>query len=222
MKARGDLSSRSAQRRLLLMGLAVLPSFLASACGGLAARGERAPSQVFGLSDIQPASGPPVSWQLVIAEPTISGILNRPRIALQREDGQFAYFADASWSDRLGALVRLVLMQSFGNSGRIRGLAEDTLTLRADYQLRTSVRVFQAHYRQAGQPPEARVVIAAQVVRLPDRLAIAARRFEAAEMAERDSMAAIASALDHAFAQVQKEIVEWTIAAADADYGRRS
>ncbi|HLS68170.1 MAG TPA: ABC-type transport auxiliary lipoprotein family protein [Kiloniellales bacterium] len=209
-------------RRHLLLGLAAGPLLLAGGCAGLAARGDRSPAHVFGLSDIRPSGGAAVSWQLVVAEPTISAVLNRSRIALQRDDGQFAYFADASWSDQLGSLVRLVLLQSFGNSGRIRGLAEDTLTLRADYQLRTSVRSFQANYHQTGQPPECRVVIAVQLVRLPERLAVAASHFAAARVAERDAMAAIASALDAAFAEVQGQIVEWTMTAAEADYARQS
>ena len=149
-------------RRRLLFSLATAPALFLAGCAGIAARGSSENRHVFGLTDIQPAGGPAVDWQLVVAEPTIPAVLNRARIALQRADGQFAYFADASWSDQLGALVRLVLMQSLGNSGRIMGLADDTLTLRADYQLRTSIRSFQAMYSQAGQPPEAVVTIAVQ------------------------------------------------------------
>lgn len=208
-------------RRRLLFALAAGPALLLAGCGGIAARGSNENRHVFGLSDVQPAGGSPVQWQLVVAEPTIPAVLNRSRIALQRSDGQFAYFADASWSDQLGALVRLVLMQSLGNSGRIMGLADDTLTLRADYQLRTSIRSFQAMYEQAGQPPEAVVTVAVQLVRLPDRLAIDATRFEARRVAERDSMTAIAAALDAAFSEVQQQIVEWTLPAAEADYAGR-
>jgi len=207
------------QRRRLLLGLCALPLLVLSGCGGLIAgkKGDR--SHVFGLSDVQPPSGPPVDWQLAVADPTVSAVLNQPRIALQRADGQFAYFADASWSDRLAPLVRLVLLQSLGNSNRIKGLAEDTLTLRADYQLRTSIRNFQARYHAVGQPPEVIVEISAQLVRLPERVAVAAKRFEARRPAERDSLSAIAAALNDAFGEVQSEIVAWTFAAAEADQG---
>lgn len=208
-------------RRRLLFGLVAAPALAVTGCAGLAARGSSENRHVFGLTDIQPASGPQVHWQLVIAEPTIPAVLNRARIALQRADGQFAYFADASWSDQLGALVRLTLMQSLGNSGRIMGLADDTLTLRADYQLRTSIRSFQAIYHQAGQPPEVVVAVAVQLVRLPDRLAIDASRFEARQVAERDSMSAIAAALDASFSEVQQQIVSWTLSAAEADHAQR-
>lgn len=208
-------------RRSLCLGLAALPLLWAGGCAGLAASGGGETRHVFGLSDIQPDPGPSVDWQLVVAEPSLPAVLDRPRVALQRADGQFAYFADAVWSDRLGALVRLIVMQSLGNSGRITGLADDTLTLRADYQLRMSIRSFQAHYRQAGQPPEALVVIAVQLVRLPERQAIAASRFQAQRVAERDSMAAIAAALDSAFGEVQQQIVHWTLVNAEADHSRR-
>src|SRR5690625_428836 len=208
-------------RRRLLLGLAAIPALVVGGCVGIAARGDSSDRHVFGLTDIQPASGPLVNWQLVVGEPTVPAVLDRARIALQRPDGQFAYFADASWSDRLGALIRLVLLQSLGNSGRITGLADDTLTLRADYQLRTSIRSFQARYRQAGQPPDVEVEIAVQLVRLPERLAVDASRFKAVYTAERDAIAAIAAAFDAAFTEVQQQIVDWTLTSAQADHRKQ-
>lgn len=209
------------QRRLILRSLAAAPLLLLAGCGGIVGRDRDGDRQVFTLNDIQPPTGTPVSWQLAIDEPASPAMLNRGRMALQRADGQFDYFADASWSDRLPSLARLVLMQSFSNSGRILGLAEDTLTLRADYQLRTSLRAFQAHYRQQGTPPDAVVAMGVQLVRLPERVAVDARVFERRRPAARDSLSEIASALDTAFAEVQRELVDWTLAAGSRDYASR-
>lgn len=208
-------------RRRLLLGLASAPLGLLGGCAGIGARSRESDRHVFALSPVQPPSGEAVSWQLVVEEPATPAMLDRSRIALQRADGQFSYFADASWSDRLGALVRLMLLQSFSNSGRIMGLAGDTLTLRADYQLRTALRAFQARYTAQGQAPEAWVAVGVQLVRLPDRVAVDATQFEVRTRTERDSMVAIAAALDDAFGQVQSQIVDWTLAAGVRDYGVR-
>lgn len=209
------------QRRLLLRSLAAAPLLLLAGCGGLVGRDRDSDSQVFTLNDVQPPTGTPVSWQLAIDEPATPAMLNRGRMALQRADGQFDYFANASWSDRLPSLARLVLMQSFSNSGRILGLAEDTLTLRADYQLRSSLRAFQAHYRQQGVPPDAVVAIGVQLVRLPERVAVDARVFERRRPAQRDSLSAIAGELDAAFAEVQQELIDWTLTSGSRDYASR-
>ncbi|MDF2094565.1 ABC-type transport auxiliary lipoprotein family protein [Aquibaculum arenosum] len=209
------------QRRLLFRSLAAAPLLLLAGCGGLVGRDRDSDRQVFALNDVQPPTGTPVSWQLAIDEPATPAMLNRARIALQRADGQFDYFADASWSDRLPSLARLVLIQSFSNSGRILGLAEDTLTLRADYQLRSSLRAFQAHYRQQGEPPEAVVAVGVQLVRLPERVAVDARVFERRRPAQRDSLSAIAGALDAAFSEVQQELVGWALTSGSRDYASR-
>lgn len=208
-----------ARRRLLRLA-ALLPALALAGCAGLARR-DRGDRAVYPLAVAQPPAGPPVSWQLMVDEPQAPALLDRSRLALRRPDGQMAYFADVNWSDRLAALVQLTLLQAFGNSGRIVGLAGDSLSLRADYLLRSELRAFQAAYAVEGQAPEVRVALGAQLIRLPQRVAVAAELFEARVQAERDAMAAITAAFDTAFVDIQLRLVDWTLARGEADYRSR-
>jgi len=213
--------TRLHRRGLLLAALSLAPLGLLGGCAGLVARGRGGDRGAYSLRAGRSAPGPRVAWQLVVEQPQAPSLLDRNRIALQRPDGQLAYFAEANWSDRLTALIQSLLLQTFGDSGRIVGLAGDALTLRADYQLRCEVRAFQAVYAAEGQAPEIRVALGAQLVRLPQRVAVQARLFEARVTAERDAMVAIAAAFDTAFAEVQGALVDWTLDSGEADYRSR-
>lgn len=213
--------TRLLRRGLLVAALSLAPLGLLGGCAGLVGRDRGGDRGAYALQPGRASPGPRVAWQLVVEQPQAPSLLDRNRIALQRPDGQLAYFAEASWSDRLTALVQSLLLQTFGDSGRIVGLAGDALTLQADYQLRCGIRAFQAVYAATGQAPEIRIALGAQLVRLPQRVAVQARLFEARATAERDGMAAIAAAFDTAFTEIQGALVDWTLDSGEADYRSR-
>lgn len=213
--------TRIHRRGLLLAALSLAPLGLLGGCGGLVGRDRGGDRGAFTLRPGRASPGPRVAWQLVVEQPQAPSVLDRNRIALQRPDGQLAYFAEANWSDRLTALTQRLLLQTFGDSGRILGLAGDALTLRGDYQLRCELRAFQAVYAAEGQAPEIHVALGAQLVRLPQRVAVEARLFEARASAERDALAAIVEAFDRAFAEVQGALVDWALDSGEADYRSR-
>lgn len=215
-----ESSSFRAGRRGLLRLMALLPLGLPAACAGLARRGS-ADHRVFSLSSVQASAGPPVTWQLVVDAPEAASLLDRARIALQRPDGGFDYFGDANWSDRPSAMVQQQLLQSFFDTGRIVGLARDSLSLRADYLLRSELRDFQAVYSRLGEAPEVRVTLSVQLVRMPERIAVGGRLFEARARAAEDSLAAVAQAFEAAFAEVQRALVDWVLSAGEGDYRTR-
>jgi cholesterol transport system auxiliary component len=198
-------------RRLVLAGLALAPT----ACSVLPTGG--APPKLYTLtpaSDFPPA-GRPVRWQLLVDAPVTTAALDSERIALSRSPTTVDYFADAAWTDRAPLMVQTVIVQSFENSGRITAIARESVSLRADYQLRPELRHFEADYG-AGAAPRARVQLGVKLVKMSDRAIIAQQMFEASVPARENQVPAIVDAFNAALQQVARQVVDWTLSSAGA------
>lgn len=197
-------------RRIVLLGIAAVPA----GCSGLLPAGG-APPQLYTLtpaSDFPQPSGPHVSWQLLIDPPVAPAALDTERIALSRSAISVDYFADATWVDRAPLMLQSLLVQSFENSGRIAAVANESLTLRADYILRSALRHFEADYGGAPNgPPSAHLQISAQLVKMPERAIVARRNFEATVPAAENRVPTIIRAFEAATQQALRKIVDWTL-----------
>jgi cholesterol transport system auxiliary component len=197
-------------RRVVLAGLALTPA----ACTSLLPEGG-APPKLYTLTPATefPAGGVTVSWQLLIATPSCTAALDSERIALSRSPTTLDYFADAAWIDRAPRMVQALLVQSFENSGRIAAVASDSMALRADYLLEPELRHFEADYGTAAAPA-ARVEIAARLIRVTDHAIRAHRSFAASVAAAENRMPAIVDAFNAALHQAARQLVDWTLGAA--------
>jgi cholesterol transport system auxiliary component len=155
---------------------------------------------------------PRVDWQLVVETPVAAAGLNTSRIALQRSAVTLEYYANANWTDVAPLMVQTLLIESFENSGKIVAVSRESLTVRADYTLKTELREFQAEYDNTG-PPRARVRINAKLTRVSDRAIIASHTVERTVRAERSDLPSIAMAFDEALGGAMRRIVEWALAA---------
>lgn len=148
--------------------------------------------------------------QLVVNRPVAEAALDTPRLALMRSPTTLDYFADAAWTDQLPGMVQAQLIASLENSGRFAAVGTPTGALHADEVLALDLRHFEAVYHGAG-PPRWRVEIAAQLIRMPNRTALAVRDFQAEVPAARNAMPDIVAAADAAWRNVAREIVAWTV-----------
>jgi cholesterol transport system auxiliary component len=64
---------------------------------------------------------------------------------------QVEYYADVEWTDTAPAMVQLLLIQSFNNSGRLRIVASTRQTLATDFLLLSNLRKFQVKNNAAGR-----------------------------------------------------------------------
>ena len=196
-------------RRFLLVGVALAPA----ACSVLPTGG--VPPKLYTLTpavDFPPA-GRPVRWQLLVDAPVSTAALDSERIALSRSPTTVDYFADAAWTDRAPLMVQSVIVESFENSGRITAIGRESLSLRADYELRPELRHFEADYAGGGVPA-AHVEIAVKLVKVPNRVIIAQRMFEVREPARENQIPAIVDAFNAALQRVARQIIDWTLGAA--------
>jgi cholesterol transport system auxiliary component len=168
------------------------------------------------LFDLTPKSTfdadlPEVEGRLDVEIPTAATGLNTARIALKPTSTRLEYYARARWVDVVPVMVQTLLQESFDNSGKVDVIGRGNFSLRADYALLTTIREFQAEYRDQTSPPTVRVRLQTRLVRLPRRTAMAETSAEALVPASDRSMQSIVAAFDDAFGRTTKQAVQWTI-----------
>jgi cholesterol transport system auxiliary component len=201
--------ARRASRRRVLASLiagSVVPAVTASGLGG------GPPPRQFTLTPVTnfPRGVPPVKWSLVVDEPTAARQIDTSRIALMNGPFRVEYYADVEWTDNAPAMVQLLLMQSFQNTGRLPVVAPSRQTLATDFLLLSDLRKFQVENDPSGTP-QAAVVLEATLLRMPRRTPVATARFEKATPVDSKSTETVTAAFDASLDDVMRRMVEWTL-----------
>jgi cholesterol transport system auxiliary component len=200
--------ARRASRRRILAGLVtgcLAPAVTACLGGG-------PPPRQFTLTPVTnfPGGLPTVKWSLVVDEPTAARQIDTSRIALMNGPFRVEYYADVEWTDNAPAMVQLLLMQSFQNTGRLPVVAPTRQTLAADFLLLSNLRKFQVENDASGTP-QASVVIEASLLRMPRRTPVATARFEKTTPVDSKSTETVTAAFDASLGDVMRRVVAWTL-----------
>lgn len=203
-------------QRLASAAVTVLIALVTAGCSGLPFN--KPPPQLFVLTpkNTFPANLPKANWQMAIDQPVASAALNTSRIAVNRTAMSLDYYEGANWVDTAPKMVQTLLIESFENSRRIVGVGRQSVALRADYNLVTELREFQAELRKDG-PPDIRVRLNAKLVRFPQRIIVASTSKEAIVRAKGARIQDVVRAFDEALGKVLKEIVVWTLDAVPSE-----
>lgn len=190
---------------------AALVCFGTAGCGSLIGP-SNPPAQIYRLSPemtSQPGA-PAVKWQLAVARPDTSQILDSDRIALLR-GSVMDYYADAQWNDSVPRLVQSLLVEAFDRSGRVQSATTES-NLRADMLLTTELRDFEAQYLAANTPPDVVIDIQAKLLDARGQV-IASLDSRQTAHATQDSVAGVVNAFDQAMTAALAQIVGWTLQA---------
>jgi cholesterol transport system auxiliary component len=152
---------------------------------------------------------PRVDWSLAIARPSAIPSIDTTRIAVKRTGVEVEYFADARWVDRPAAMLQLLLVQSFRNSGAIAVVGDDRASFRPSFVLNTDLVAFQVIEEEGQQA--ARVVIASSLMEMPRREVVGTTEIGRTVAAAGRDLNAITAAFDDALGKVMKRVVEWTL-----------
>jgi cholesterol transport system auxiliary component len=201
-------SARRAGRRRILAALiagSLAPAVTACGLGG-------APPRQFTLTPVTnlPRGLAPLRWSLVVDEPSAARQIDTSRIALMNGPFRVEYYADVEWTDTAPAMVQLLLIQSFQNTGRLPVVAPTRQTLATDFLLLSNLRKFQVENDAAGTP-QATIVLEATLLRMPRRTPIATARFEKATTVDSKSSETVTAAFDASLSDVMRRMVDWTL-----------
>jgi cholesterol transport system auxiliary component len=170
------------------------------------------PPRQFTLTPVTdfPRGLPRVNWSLVVDEPTAARQIDTSRIALMSGPFRVEYYADVEWTDSAPAMVQLLLIQSFQNTGRLPVVAPTRQTLATDFLLLSNLRKFQVENDTSGEP-QATVVLEATLLRMPRRTPVATARFEKATAVGSKSTETVTIAFDRSLDDVMRRLVDWTL-----------
>ena len=205
------------RRSLLIEAIRLAPLLALAGCSDIIP-GQGPPPQLFRLTPKStfPADLPTVSWQLVLAQPDADAALDTTRIALMREPTRVEYYAASGWTDRAPFMVQTLMLESFENSDKIVAVGRRAVGLRADFELRSELREFQAEYFTGAI--EAHVALNVKLVRAAERAIVGSHNFDVRAPATEDAMPAIVQAFDEAMGAVLKQMVDWTLRTGEANY----
>jgi cholesterol transport system auxiliary component len=200
---------RRVSRRRIFAGLvagSLAPAVTACGLGG------GPPPRQFTLTPVPnfPRALAPVKWSLVVDEPTAAHQLDTSRITLMNGQFRVDYYAEVEWTDTAPAMVQLLLIQSFQNTGRLPVVAPSRQTLATDFLLLSNLRKFQVE-KDASGTPQATVVLEATLLRMPRRTPVATARFEKTTPVSSDSTEAVTAAFDASLGDVMRRVVDWTL-----------
>ena len=194
-------------RRRILAGLVIGAIAPAAGCGLFGP-----PPRQFTLTPVAdfPGGIPTAKWSLVIDEPTAARQIDTSRIALMSGPFQVEYYADVEWTDSAPAMVQLLLVQSFQNTGRLPVVAPSRQTLATDLLLLSNLQKFQVENDASGTP-QATVVFEATLLRMPRRTPVATARFEKATPVGSKSIETVTADFDASLGDVMRRVVDWTL-----------
>ena len=156
---------------------------------------------------------PTVDWQLTVELPLADAGINTSRIATRKNEISIDYYQGANWIDTAPRMVQTLLVESFENSNQIVGVGRQSAALRADYTLLMELREFQAEYKEGQGTPFAHVRLKAKLVRLPQRVIVAAKNADFSMKAKGGGLGEVVRAFDEALGSALKVIVEWALSA---------
>jgi ABC-type uncharacterized transport system, auxiliary component len=153
---------------------------------------------------------PQVHWQLAVAKPAGSRLVDSPRILVRPLADELQVYRSAAWVQPATDLVLEALLRGFEDSGRITGVAGTAAGIRADYRLVLELRRFEADYAGATRPA-ASVELAAKLIHASDQRIVAARDFVQAVPAAATDTGAVVQAFGQALQALVPQVVGWTL-----------
>ncbi|MGN6513680.1 MAG: ABC-type transport auxiliary lipoprotein family protein [Lysobacteraceae bacterium] len=179
--------------------------------------GARVPATVYAPEPAVQAdpAWPRADWQLAIARPEASRLLDGTRIAVRPTPGELQVYKGASWARSPADQLENAVLHSLEDAGTPRAVARQGSGIAADYTLVMELRRFEAEY--AGAPmPDAVVEVSAKLLSTRDQGVVASRTFLQRVQAPATDTATVAATLGHALAQVAHDIDGWVLASGNA------
>jgi ABC-type uncharacterized transport system auxiliary subunit len=150
----------------------------------------------------------PARGTLTVYLPTVNAALDTRRVALQRPDAAFDYYADARWADFLPLLVRDAITQTLQHRRLTERTQSDDNLAVGPYRLMLTVEQFQAVYTDSAAPPVVYVHLQADL--LDSRRPRSPHHFDIQTQAPatHDERRAILAAFHSAFEIAQRDLME--------------
>lgn len=160
---------------------------------------------------------PQVDWQLAVAKPAASRLVDSPRINVRPTPGELEVYRGATWSQPATDMLEDALLRGFEDSGRIGAVARIATGIRSDYKLSIDLRRFESDYA-GNERPSATLELNAKLIHSLDQRVVASRTFLVAEPAAGTDLGSVTAAFETALGRTTTELIGWTLASGQADW----
>jgi cholesterol transport system auxiliary component len=204
--------------RMLAGSLVLLPALLLPGCGGLL-ESRLASPQSYVLRLPPPAAQPgdtPLGSVLVQRPETGPG-LHTDRIALVRDGGRFDFYEAARWAAPTPDLLESALVDALRATGRYSAVMDDASPFAPRYDLRVSLRRFEADYSSGDANPVIHVVMDCTLGRRRDRQLLASFTAQGSARADANRLGAVIAAFESASATAVARLLDATHEAVSSD-----
>lgn len=200
--------------RARMSPLALLLPLVLTGCGGVFDSKIAAPqTYVLRLPEQQATAAEAGAGTLRVQRPEAGPGLDSNRIVLLRTDRRFDYYAASLWAAPAPDVVESVVVQALRGAGSFSAVFDDASPYAPDYELRVTLRRFEADYTSGGAAPNVHVVLDCTVGRPRDRRLLATFTAQGSARAAEDRLGAVVAAFEAASAAAVGEL---TRATADA------
>jgi cholesterol transport system auxiliary component len=165
----------------------------------------------------QPATAPAAAGSLLVQRPLAGPGLDSERIALLRSDRRFDFFAASRWAAPAPDLLESVLVDAMREAGLFSSVFDDSAPYAPHYNLRVTLRRFEADYTSGARAPTVYVVLDCTLGRHRDRNLLASFTAQGTAVATEDRLSAVVAAFETATAGAVSELERATTAALAAE-----
>ncbi len=198
----------------------ILASLSLPGCGGLFESKLEAP-QTYVLRLPQTASvnaaGAKPLGSVLIQRPETSPGLNTDLIALLRSDRRFDYFSATRWAAPLPDVAESAIVDALRGTGAFSAVMDDTSPFAPQYNLRVTLRRFEADYTAGEGAPTVHVILDCTLGRHRDRALMGSFTAQGSMRASEDRITAVVAAFEAATATALAELTRATTSALSSD-----
>ena len=211
------LRSPAIRLPLNLLPLALL-SLTMGGCGGVFDSKLAAPqTYVLRLPGNTATAASPAAGSVLVQRPEAGPGLDSNRMALLRTDRRFDFFAASLWAAPAPDVVESVIVDALRGSGAFAAVFDDAAPFTPRYDLRVTMRRFEADYTAGGSAPTVHVVLDCTLGRHRDRALLASFTAQGSAAAGEDRLTAVVAAFEAATATAVGEVTRAVTAAVGND-----
>jgi cholesterol transport system auxiliary component len=189
----------------------LLPLLLASCSGVFDSQLAAPQTYVLRLPAASPAAaGAATAGSVRVQRPEAGPGLDSNRIALLRSDRRFDFYAASLWAAPAPDVLESVLVDALRGTGRFAAVFDDATPYSPRYDLRVTLRRFEADYTTGGGAPVVHVVLDCTLGRNRDRALLASFTAQGSAPASEDRLTAVVAAFEAATQVAVSEVTRVT------------
>jgi cholesterol transport system auxiliary component len=187
-------------------------------CGSVFESNLAAPqTYVLRLPQATASNATPTAGSVLVQRPEAGPGLDSNRIALLRSDRRFDYYAASLWAAPTPDVIESLVVDALRNTGTFSAVFDDSAPYAPRYDLRITMRRFEADYTAGGAAPTVHVVLDCTLGRHRDRALLASFTAQGAAPAAEDRLSAVVAAFEAASTAAMAEIARNVTASVAAD-----